>query len=435
MCCPTRSWPILTATLAWLLAAGLAQAQVALPTTPQLPITVPQPVRGTLDAVDPLLESSVRSLSTLRERQLRQLLRRNRDAIDVDPNGAPVVRAQVVAIDPAPGLLTGLHAAGFRVQDAWSLDALQLRVVLLQAPDGLSAREALALARRLHPAGSYDFNHIFLRSSGAATPWPILQQATAVAATPAQRALRVGLVDGAPDATHPALAATRIHAWGCGGGTHPDVHGTAVASLLAGRAVSNPGAAATLYAADVYCGAPTGGAAAEVVRALSWLASERVAVVNLSLVGPPNALLERAVARMAAHGHLIIAAVGNDGPAAPPLYPAAYPGVVGVAAVNARERVLPESGRGLHVDFAAPGADIVAAAPGGHWHKVRGTSYAAPLVARLAAQAMDTPGEGRAAATLLQLQRQARPGRGPREAYGRGVLGSGLGIAQPPPEF
>jgi subtilisin family serine protease len=419
--------------LAWLLAAGVAQAQIALPATPQLPIVVPQAVPGALDVVDPLLERGVRSLSTLRERQVRQLLRRHRDALDVDPDGAPVVRAQVVAIDPAPGLLPGLHAAGFRVQAASTLEALQLRVVLLQGPDGLSARQALALARQLDPAGSYDYNHLYLRS-GAATPWPILQQAAAMAATPAQRALRVGLVDGAPDPNHPALAATRIHGWGCGGNLIPDAHGTAVASLLAGRAVSHAASGATLYAADVYCGAPTGGAAAEVVRALSWLAGERVAVVNLSLVGPPNRLLERAVARMAAQGHLVIAAVGNDGPAAAPLYPAAYPGVVGVAAVNAREQVLPESGRGLHVDFAAPGADIVAAAPGGHWHKVRGTSYAAPLVARLAAEVMDTPGEGRAEATLLQLERQAKPARGPREAYGRGVLGSGLGITKPPPQ-
>jgi subtilisin family serine protease len=156
-------------------------------------------------------------------------------------------------------------------------------------------------------------------------------------------------------------------------------------------------------------------------------------VVNVSLVGPPNAVLERAVLGMVERGHLVVAAVGNDGPAAAPLYPASYRGVVGVSAVNARKRVLPESGRGPQVDFAAPGADMVAAAPGGRWASVRGTSYAAPLVARLAAGSLSAPDPAAAGATLSALARLAIPASGPAEAYGRGVLGSELRRDRPPP--
>lgn len=432
MRCPTPTWSTLLAVLCWLTSAGVAQAQLGLPGTARLPVTVPRVLPGTQDAIDSTLDHNLRGLTTLRDRQIRQLLRRHRDVVDSDPAGAPVVRAQVVAIDPDAGQLQVLSDAGFEVQDDSNLDSLQLRVVQLRAPDGLSTREALALARRIDPSGSYDYNHILLRS-GAAASWPVLQQSAAAAAPDAAgRGFRVGLIDGAPDLGHPALAGTRVHPWGCDGRPLPDAHGTAVASLLAGRAVADAGARATLYAADVYCGAPTGGAAVEVARALAWMAGERVGVVNVSLVGPPNRLLERAIARMSEQGHLIVAAVGNDGPAAPPLYPAAYPGVVGVAAVNGRARVLPESGRGPQVDFAAPGADMVAAAPGGRWGKVRGTSYAAPIVARLAAQVMDKPGRDRIASTLAQLGTQARPGDGPRDAYGRGVLGVELRIARAP---
>ena len=76
-----------------------------------------------------------------------------------------------------------------------------------------------------------------------------------------------------------------------------------------------------------------------------------------------------------ARGCLVVAAVGNDGPAARPLYPAAWPGVVGVTGVDARGRVLAEAERGVQVKFAAPGADMVAArtAAGylrGAWHLV-----------------------------------------------------------------
>lgn len=108
-------------------------------------------------------------------------------------------------------------------------------------------------------------------------------------------------------------------------------------------------------------------------------------MINVSLVGPRNPLVERAVAQALARGVQIVAAVGNDGPAAPPLYPAAYPGVI-AAPVDRRDRILPEAGRGPHADFAAPGSDMAAAAANGRWVTVRGASFAAPLVAGLLAQ-------------------------------------------------
>ena len=92
--------------------------------------------------------------------------------------------------------------------------------------------------------------------------------------------------------------------------------------------------------------------------AFGWMARERVAVINVSLVGPRNKLMERVVKTLVSRGHLIVAAVGNDGPAAPPLYPASYDGVIGVTAVDEKHRVLIEACRGKQVDFAAQGADI-----------------------------------------------------------------------------
>src|SRR6201999_3074847 len=98
----------------------------------------------------------------------------------------------------------------------------------------------------------------------------------------------------------------------------PEAHGTAVASLMIGRSPRFHGAApgSDLYAADVYCGLPTGGAVDAVADALAWLVRERVPVINVSLVGPPNAMLESVVRMVIARGHVVVAAVGNDGPAA-----------------------------------------------------------------------------------------------------------------------
>jgi subtilisin family serine protease len=184
-----------------------------------------------------------------------------------------------------------------------------------------------------------------------------------------------------------------------------------VASLIVGNHGPFRGAAqgTSLFVADVYGGSRAAGSASTVVRALGWLASKQPRVINVSLVGQPNKAVERAVQQVRARGIQIAAAVGNDGPAAPPQYPASYPGVVAVTAVDARGFALAEAGRATHVDFAAPGADMAAALPGKGYARVRGTSFAAPLAAaRLAL-----------AGSVSALAGEARPGRG---RVGRGVV-------------
>jgi len=189
---------------------------------------------------------------------------------------------------------------------------------------------------------------------------------------------------------------------------------------------------ATLYAADVYCGQPVGGSAERVAQALAWMARERVPVVNVSLVGPTNRLLEQAVHALAGRGQLVVAAVGNDGPAAPPLYPAAYPDAVGVTGVTSRRRVLPEAAQGPQVQFAAPGADLaVAGSSDGGYGTARGTSFAAPVVAGLLAAQLISPDPGAARAAVQALARQAMDlgasGRDP--VFGWGLVGETLRTA------
>jgi subtilisin family serine protease len=167
-----------------------------------------------------------------------------------------------------------------------------------------------------------------------------------------------------------------------------------------------------------------------VAAGFGWLARQRVGVINVSLVGPRNALLERVVASLVSRGYLIVAAVGNDGPAAAPLYPAAYEGVLGVTAVDARHRVLLEACRGKHLDLAAPGADISGAASGApeSYATVRGTSFASPIVAGLLAKTLPTPDattRARAVQTLTARAEDLGP-RGRDDIYGAGLVGAEL---------
>jgi subtilisin family serine protease len=151
-------------------------------------------------------------------------------------------------------------------------------------------------------------------------------------------------------------------------------------------------------------------------------------VINISLVGPSNALLERIVKVVIKKGHIVVAAVGNDGPSAPPLFPAAYPNVIAVTGVDARRRVLVEACRGEHVDFSAPGSNMSAASIETPFAKVRGTSFASPLVAGLLARNINAPGKERAESAVALLVAQATDlgAKGADKVYGNGLVGADL---------
>ena len=417
------------------LVAPHAAAQLRLPPLPPLPPT--PPTRLPLPDLEATKRRAVDTLKPLEQLDLRgrliEELLRHRDRIDADPNKQPVVRGQVVAYSPGAAALAAARAAGFTVARQLVLSGLDATVIVLQAPDGVGTVSAVQQLRALDPSGTYDFNHLYtgggaLQPEDAGTSKRPARPAGA-APTSDTAGPRVGLIDAGFDAAHPALRTADVQRHGCDGASMPTAHGTAVASLLVGRATGFSGAApaATLYAADVYCGALTGGAVDALVEALDWMARQRVPVVNISLVGPSNTTLARVVAALLARGHIVVAAVGNDGPAAPPLYPASYPGVVGVTAVDARDRVLPEAARGPQVAFAAPGADLAVAANGTEGYApARGTSFAAPIVAGLLAS---TGVRGEAA--VAQLARAAvdlgPPGRDP--IYGYGLVGAQVRVS------
>ncbi|GAB2610358.1 S8 family serine peptidase [Novilysobacter erysipheiresistens] len=416
------------------LVGGLPGAGPIQSTLPPVRRRLPPAVREVVSETVPeaVTDAAGDVASRVRTPEIERLLRRHRDVLDTDHAGAPVVRNQVVAIDPTDAALARALGAGFRIGDARTLDPLGLRIVVLHGPEGVGTRSALARLRTLDPSGSYDFNHLYFGSGGAASGSGQAPDAPSTATASA----RVGLIDSGVARDHPALAGVDVRSWGCDGTPVPAAHGSAVASLLVGANDGPAPSGTTLFAADIYCGRPTGGAVTGYAEAMAWLARHGVGVINLSLVGPPNALLQRATAALVSRGHVLVAAVGNDGPAAPPLFPAAYPGVIGVTGVDPRKRALPEAVRGTQVDFAAPGSNLRAARLDGGWDTVRGTSFAAPLVARAAAAQVREPGDGRAARVRAQLAERALDlgDQGRDDTYGLGWLAPAASIASAGPD-
>jgi subtilisin family serine protease len=428
-----------------ILTAAAAQAQIRLPTVqlPALP-AVQGPLNGVTNAVNNTVTNTTNTLTNTvgrlgsqidsnaaRLTSEQQLIRNNRTVLEADPNGAAMVRNEIVALSPTDADLQIIQAAGFAVGRIRVLDGLDTRIVVLQAPQGMSTARALTRARALLPGDSFDFNHLYGPSGEVGAENSASGSSSPDTVPAAAGSVRVGLIDSGVDGTHPVFKDLLIARHGCGEIAVPEAHGTAVASLLVGRAQGYRGAAsgAQLYAADVYCGQATGGAVDAVAEALSWLVRERVPVINVSLVGPANVTLAAVVRLVIARGFLIVAAVGNDGPAAPPLYPASYPGVIGVTAVDAHRRVLIEAARGPQVRFAAPGADMVAARSPEAFAPVRGTSFAAPLVAGLLAGQLHEPDQAAAARAVENLAHQAIDlgARGPDPVYGYGLVAAELG--------
>jgi hypothetical protein len=346
----------------------------------------------------------------------RTQIRRSNGVLQADPFGWPVVSGEIIAIglsDPARAEAVRL---GYRLIREEAFPELDMDVLVFSPPAGQQLVAAVERLARLDPQADIDFNHVHSPASAVVGAPPAAPAPPRIGSTG-----RLGLIDTGV-AAHPALAGARMTQRGFAGPVQAGAHGTAVASLMVGQAGSFSGAApgASLLVADVYGGSAAGGSSTALASALAWLSGQGAGVVNISLVGPRNPVVAQAVARARARGMTIVAAVGNDGPAAPPLYPAAYEGVIGVSAVNGRGRPLPETGRGPHVDFSAPGADMAAANVSGGYVNVRGSSFAAPLVAGLIAR----HGE---AGVALRARDMGATGRD--DVYGQGLVGDDLAIA------
>ncbi len=391
---------------------GLGLPQVQLPSAPNVGQGVSRTVEG--------VEDTVRDLPQTTGSQIRSLLRQHRDVIDRDAQGFPIVRGEVLAIAPSASALSAAQAGGFTILRADALEGVG-DLVTLRAPNGLSATAALQRLKRADPQGVYDLDHIHMPSGAEARGPPEQLASAARGGGP-----RVGLIDGGVGA-HPSLsgAVAEQRAF-----SSPSIvttpHATAIASLLVGRGAGVEGAApgAQVYVADIYGGQPTGGSAAALARALSWLSSDGVPVINVSLVGPRNRIVEAIVERLVSRGFVIVAAVGNDGPAAPPLFPASYAGVIGVTGVDLSRRVLIEAGQGPQVEFAAPGMPI--AASGRRVARMRGTSYSAPIVAGLLTTRLSAPDPSQAQSAIASLRNEARDlgARGRDDVYGYGLVGA-----------
>ncbi|HDZ55583.1 MAG TPA: protease [Pseudomonas xinjiangensis] len=320
------------------------------------------------------------------------------------------------------------------VTEQHDFPVLARRMIRLKVPARLDSPEGMRQALPQRVLRFLDRNHIYTPQTSKELD--DVKEAGSSGGL-CDQPLRVGMIDTGVAMDHPAFNnpagnALQRRAFLDVGPGAPEGHGTAVASVLIGRGPQlNPLLPhATLLSASVFYRQDDlnqGATLFHLLQAMEWLAAEGVAVINMSLTGPDNAVLHEAVAALLERGVQIVAAAGNEGPAAQPLYPAAYPGVLAATAVDQDWHLYRWANRGPHIAFAAPGVAVLTARVGGDYGSKTGTSMAAPVLTAFLACALEQH-QGDAKRAWAQLMEQAEdlgePGRDPEYGYGLLTPGS-----------
>ena len=269
-------------------------------------------------------------------------------------------------------------------------------VAALQATPGVTAIEAPATRSYSFVPDDPDYakEAAYLSSVHAPVAWDV---------THGSRSVRIAVVDSGIDVKHPDLTGKIVGTYNAdnGGSTITDDvgHGTFVAGVAAAETDNNTGVAGAGYDTSLL-GVKIAGSDGELslddeIAGINWSVHHGADIINLSLGGPEYSTAEKnAVENAIAHGVLVVAAAGNESDTVKQ-YPAAYPGVIAVGAVNtSTHRRATFSSHGSWVTLAAPGVGIVSTSPlkGSSFFATKsgytsadGTSFSSPLVAGEAA--------------------------------------------------
>ncbi|MBS0244809.1 MAG: S8 family serine peptidase, partial [Proteobacteria bacterium] len=294
---------------------------------------------------------------------------------------------EILAVNPSDELLKRAAALKFSIEPAIAIGSLDATVQRLLPPAGMDPAAARDLLSREADKSKLESNLVYRPYRPQADEKPQTRPPSeinpetspacsgdrcygrksirwSVALNRCTSGVRIGLIDTAVDLAHPSLKSSEIYARSFRRGPlskHPVRHGTSTLAILAG-APGSPVAGllpfSPYYVADIFFADERGEPASDTLSmllALDWMRDSGVRVVNMSIAGPHDPLMERAINKLAKKGMIFVAAAGNNGADGPALYPAAYGNVIAVSAVARDLRSYAHANRGGHIDLVAPG--------------------------------------------------------------------------------
>lgn len=300
----------------------------------------------------------------------------------------------------------------------WRIDPLGVHCVVFEVPAGASRDAALAALRADPRVESAQPMQAFATSaSSAAEPVPVpsavphgaarnwddpyypLQHALPAMRVPeAQRlatgrAVQVAVIDTGVDTTHPDLAPRIQHAANFvdadAARFRGERHGTAVAGAIAATGDNRLGivgvAPEVRLSVLKACWQDTAALPGTcntltLAEAISYAIERRVQVINLSLTGPADPLLDRLLRRAVDEGIVVLAADPRRDDIAPSPFPVGIPGVIGIRDADTQAAA--------GATLAAPGRAVLTTVPGGHYDYVSGTSMSVALASGIVALAL-----------------------------------------------
>jgi subtilisin family serine protease len=284
------------------------------------------------------------------------------------------------------------NAHGLKLVDDWPMPVIGIDCYVMEqdgdAPlervlEALARDPRVVWAQPMHTFHGLDGGDPLYAVQPAAKYWRLAELHKASTG----RNVRVAVIDSGIDAGHPDLAGQVQLRENFVGGS-PDAaeaHGTAVAGIIAARAGNGFGIAGVApdarllalracwpdRAGTTRCNSFTLG------KALNFAIMNGARIINLSLSGPADKLLETLLDVAAVRGMAVVGAVDPQRPDGG--FPASWPGVIAVAMATPGQAAAPAGA------LLAPGTDIPTTQPGARWGLVTGPSYAAAHVTGLAA--------------------------------------------------
>ncbi len=206
----------------------------------------------------------------------------------------------------------------------------------------------------------------------------------------------VAVIDSAADLSHPALKnanLTEIDALEQGVYA-PHEHGTAIAGIIAASGdmtgiAPNARIISVRAFAPERLGAPPITTVYALIRSVDRAFVAGARIFNMSFAGAENSLFIEIIDDAYARGSVFIAAAGNQGPDAPPAYPAAHDKVIAITATDEADEIFEGANRGGYVLAAAPGVEILAPVTNEGFDFLSGTSFAAAHVTGVIALMME----------------------------------------------
>lgn len=308
---------------------------------------------------------------------------------------------------PLPSV--GLHCAVFEIRPGQDLET-QLRAI--------SRHPGVRFAQR---------NQRFeMHASTHSDPYASMQHgpesigADRAHGTATGRGVRIAVIDTGIDRAHSDLggriAAARNFVQGGDATFSTDAHGTAVAGVIAAGADDGigiygvaPGVEIVAAKACWYPDSANGGATCSswtLALAVDYAIESRVRILNLSLGGPPDRLLEVLLTRAFELSIVTVAAAGET--PSKPKFPASLATVIGVANSEFEQSAGPPDKSLL----AAPGSEILTTAPGEAYGFQSGSSLSTAHVSGLVALLLERDPNLEPAEILELLGRTARRNEG-----------------------